>query len=401
MGKAGFGKLQGATGFVDVADGMRRVIVEGRYAPGALLPSRTEIEKQFWVSRVTAQRAMQVLHGEGFIRMAGRRGTYVASRPPHLWNYALVFGEFPSDHHLYWTLFHQTLVAQAAVLDAAGDRTITVYYGISDEQRETPAFGELQEAIRTHRFAGLIFVGRPFTAAHPRAAQDAGVPYVQTAGSTVSDMGVVSFDMSGFVRRSVEAMAASGCRGVAVLAHALQGDLAQRITHELDRRGIVTHRRWSQRVDLNHPETTANVIESVTYAGQDERPDGLIVTDDNLVEPTLAGMRAGGVQPGVDIEVVAHCNFPRPRGGAGSVRWLGFDIRRLLREAMAAIDARRRGESPASILIPAQFDEELDASPPLSAVADPSGVGLADPATGKVFSGRRRVSRSLTAVGNV
>ena len=367
MIKTEVSKRRGSNGFADVAGGMRRAIVEGRYAPGAQLPSRTEIEARFGVSRVTVQRAMRLLHREGFIRMAGHRATYVSLQPPHLCRYALVLREFPSDRHFYWTRYLQSLVEQAAIAGADGTRTVEVFYGISDAQHETPAFGELREAIAAQRLAGVVFVGDAGTAQHPRAAREAGVPCVVLAHTPLAEMDAVSLDGPGFVRRAVEAMAEGSRRGVAVLTHALQEDVARRITHELDRCGIVTHRRWNQRVDLTHPETAANVIESVMYAGQDERPDGLIVTDDNLVEPALAGLRAAGVQPGTDIELVAHCNFPRRPGGAVGVRWLGYDIRRLLRAALEDIDARRRGEAPLPLTIPAQFEEEIDAAPPMPA----------------------------------
>jgi DNA-binding LacI/PurR family transcriptional regulator len=353
-------RQRGANGFADVADGMRREIVAGTYAPGSQLPTRLEIEARFGVSRVTVQRAMRLLHSEGFIRMAGRRATYVASHPPHLCHYALVFREFPSDRHFYWTRYQQALAEQAAIASTDGTRTIEVFYGISDEQHKTPAADELRNAIAGQRLAGVVFVGDAGTELHPSVAREAGVPCVVLASTPpLADMDAVAVNGAGFVRRAVEAIAERSCRGVAVLTHAMQEDVSRRITHDLDQRGIVTHRRWNHQVDLLHPATAANLMELMLYSGQDERPDGLIITDDNLVEPALAGMRAAGVQPGTDIEIVAHCNFPRRPGGAVGVRWLGYDTRRLLRAALDDIDARRRGETPTPTLIPAQFEEEL------------------------------------------
>jgi DNA-binding LacI/PurR family transcriptional regulator len=335
--------------------------VDGTHKLGSLLPTRTELEAQFGVSRVTVQRAMRLLHRDGFIRMAGRQATYVAAHPPHLCRYALVFREFPSDQHFYWTRYDQLLAAQAAVVSAEGERTICAYYGICEDQHETPAQAELLEAIGMQQFAGLIFVGDPGTEAHPRAAQEAGVPCVAVSDRNRLGMDSVSLDGAGFVQRAVEAMAERGCRGVAVLTHAQQEDEARAIATELDRRGIVTHRHWTQRVDLNTPACAANVIELLMQPGQGERPDGLIVTDDNLVEPALAGLHAAEVRLGTDLEVVAHGNFPRMPGTCGPVRWLGYDVRQILAEAMGQIDARRRGETPVPAVIPARFETELAA----------------------------------------
>ncbi len=372
-----------AAGYRVVVEAVRQGIVEGRYAPGALLPTRIELESRFGVSRNTVQRAMSLLHRDGFIRMAGRRATYVASRPPHLCRYALVFGDFPSDRHFYWTRYLQMLVEQAAIASADGTRTVEVFYGIIADQHETPVWEELREAIAAQRLAGVVFVGEAGTDLHTRTAREAGVPCVALADDMRVDMDVVLVDNAGFVSRAVEAMAETACRGVAMLTHGQQEDVASQIMQELDRRGIVTHRRWTQRVDLSSPTAAANLMELLLHGGQDERPDGLIIADDNLVEPALAGLRSAGLQPGTDIEIVAHCNFPRRPGGAGGVRWLGYDIRRLLRTALEGIDARRRGETPSLEPIPAQFEEELEPGMETRRHGDSERTGLGDLTTAR------------------
>jgi DNA-binding LacI/PurR family transcriptional regulator/DNA-binding transcriptional regulator YhcF (GntR family) len=372
-----------AAGYRVVVEAVRQGIVKGLYAPGALLPTRIELESRFGVSRNTVQRAMSLLHRDGFIRMAGRRATYVAPRPPHLCRYALVFRDFPSDRHFYWTRYLQMLVEQAAITSADGTRTVEVFYGISDKLHETPASEALREAIAAQRLAGVVLVGEAGTDLHTRTAREAGVPCVVLADDTRVDMDVVMVDNAGFISRAVEAMAETARRGVAVLAHGDQEDVTQQVTHELDRRGIVTHRRWTQRADLSNPTAAANLMELLLHGGPDERPDGLIIADDNLVEPALAGLRAAGLQPGIDIEIVAHCNFPRRPGGAGGVRWLGYDIRRLLRTALEGIDARRRGETPAMALIPAQFEEELEPGMETRRRGAPERTGLGDLTTAR------------------
>ena len=41
-----------------------------------------------------------------------------------------------------------------------------------------------------------------------------------------------------------------------------------------------------------------------------DRPDALVITDDNLVPAATAGVLAAGRRVPADLEVVAHANFP-------------------------------------------------------------------------------------------
>ena len=66
-----------------------------------------------------------------------------------------------------------------------------------------------------------------------------------------------------------------------------------------------------------------------------------MVDDDNLVEYAVAGLVSVGVKVPGDLEVIGYCNFPWPAHSALRIERLGFDIRRVLLMAVAAIDAQR------------------------------------------------------------
>ena len=89
------------------------------------------------------------------------------------------------------------------------------------------------------------------------------------------------------------------------------------------------------------------------------RPDVIFATDDNLVEPLLAGLRRAKMEPGKDVYVLAHCNWPKPLGMSEGVEHLGFDVREVLCAGKDCIDAQREGESSPTRLVPARFVEEL------------------------------------------
>jgi DNA-binding LacI/PurR family transcriptional regulator len=92
----------------------------------------------------------------------------------------------------------------------------------------------------------------------------------------------------------------------------------------------------------------------------DERPDGLVVADDNLAEAATAGVMASGVNAAADLDVVVHCNLPWPPPTMVPVARLGFDIGRVLRTAIDLVDDHRRTDGPPAVVpVPAQFDWEL------------------------------------------
>lgn len=64
-----------------VADLLRVAIARGDYPAGSALPAEPELAEQMGVSRVTVNRAVQVLRAEGLVRVLRGRGTVVRSVP--------------------------------------------------------------------------------------------------------------------------------------------------------------------------------------------------------------------------------------------------------------------------------------------------------------------------------
>ena len=74
----------------------------------------------------------------------------------------------------------------------------------------------------------------------------------------------------------------------------------------------------------------------------DHVPDALLITDDNLVGPATAGLKALGIRCPTDVEVVAHANFPWPTASALPITRIGFDANQLLHLGIADLDRQRR-----------------------------------------------------------
>lgn len=60
---------------------VRRRIEEGEYPAGSLLPSESQLVREFAVGRTTVVRALQILQQEGWISREHGRGSFVRGRP--------------------------------------------------------------------------------------------------------------------------------------------------------------------------------------------------------------------------------------------------------------------------------------------------------------------------------
>ena len=78
---------------------LRRQITEGKLAPGALLPSETEVAREYNVSRQTARSALQTLEHEGLAVVRPRRGRIVRSNQRLRWH----LSEFERPDHTVLT----------------------------------------------------------------------------------------------------------------------------------------------------------------------------------------------------------------------------------------------------------------------------------------------------------
>jgi GntR family transcriptional regulator, histidine utilization repressor len=64
--------------YAQVKQFLKDALADGRWAPGALMPSEAELVAQFGVSRMTVNRALRELQGEGLVEREQGVGTFAA-----------------------------------------------------------------------------------------------------------------------------------------------------------------------------------------------------------------------------------------------------------------------------------------------------------------------------------
>jgi hypothetical protein len=324
-----------------ILDAVRLEIIDGTVAPGQRLPTRSDLVARFDASSVTVQRALDTLTADGFVQSRGRSGTFVVDHPPHLCHYGLVISGALAQRDS-WPHYWRALREEAAVLfDTKDPRTLSVYCGI--EVRDEPHYTRLLKDVQSRRLAGLIFATNPYYLINSPVLTLPRLPRVSVgglAGSVVPS--VLDLDCQSIFDRAIERFAHMGRTRVALLTvPGIEAAHREHFLLQLQRAGLSSRPEWLQAAVIQYPYWAEHITRLLFRSGQDQVPDALLITDDNLVGPATAGLKALGLRCPDDVEVIAHANFPWPTASALPITRLGFDINQLLQLGIADLGRQR------------------------------------------------------------
>ena len=342
-----------------IATEIRRRIAHGELPPHTRLPTRDELVKEFGASRMTVQRAFERLLRDGYVYARTREGTFVADRPPSLTRIGLVFPRRPSRTRP-WSRFWIAL-RQAALALAESERRELPEYFSCDARPDSEDFGQMLRDVEHGRVGGLVFVTPPHELVDTPIVQRDGLPRACVmVENPYLKMPAVFPDMNAFMDRALQHLASRGRKRVAIVAVPHWPAYFENAQRQIARRKMTCKPSWVQIVHPEIPQAARSITHLLFDGAAKDRPDALIVTDDNLVDMATAGLIAAGVNVPRDVEVVAHCNFPWPASRALPIQRLGFDAHTILQRAFRAIDTQREGQTaPAIVKVPAVFEEEL------------------------------------------
>ncbi len=345
-----------------IADDLRHQCVLGQLPPGTRLPRRDEMVRKYSASATTVQHAIDQLVADGLLEARGRAGTYVAEKPRHVTDIALVFPARREDF-FKWRHFYDVLAASAALWQSEPPRHFRPYC-CEAELENSAELERLHDDLQNMRLGGVIHATTTMNHNLHQWQQKFHAPFVCVLPSHVPfDMGaavVLSFDS--FFSRAIEFLAQRGRRRIAIVLDPQMYFRMERehIDREAKRCGIEIRPAWRQLVPVGSPLCAQSVTHLLMSAPPAERPDGLIVADDNMVPYAVQGLNDAGVRPGADLDLVVHCNFPNASSFQnGGITRLGFDSRAILQAALQLIDAARQtGKNDGSTELNAVFERE-------------------------------------------
>jgi DNA-binding LacI/PurR family transcriptional regulator len=343
-----------------VAQQLRQHIV-AQLKPGSQLPTFNEMEASFGVSRGVLRGAVTRLKDDGFIHAVDRRGLFVADRPPHLGRIALVFPQNPT--HPEWPRFFTALQQQAAgIHESRDDIRFATYFDVS-AQPASASFDELCRDVHAHRVASLMLMPGTHELGRIEPIASATLPRLficgdPTAGRTPS----ITVDTPQMCERMAQWL--HGRKRSRIAAVGLW-ETSVPLLGTLRKKRIVGKPHWALTVARANAEDVRTLVALLMDYPAKDRPDGLMVLDDNLTEHAISGLVATGIRIGKDADVIAHCNWPWPIPTLAPVQRIGFHARHLLEEAIRIAEQVRQGVATATLAVklPACFEDETVVDP--------------------------------------
>jgi hypothetical protein len=310
---------------------LRHEILSGQRAPGAKLPTYDDFVEQFGVTRPTVARGLKALRSEGLVTAEGTRGVFVAKTFPHHSRILWVTSERPGEPG--WSSLSAGILELVERGETGIPGEIVPLLGV-DGRAGDPAYQTLCDAVRHGSAAGLLVTSSPTTRVLA-ALQAPGLARVSVGGPG-PHADVLDLDVDALIAGAAVRLARGPKpRRIAVLSP--QAAHLESAGERLRALGVD-----GRRLALLHVAPVG--CEALTHLlfERADRPDAVLVTDDALVPPLLAGLARAHVRPRRDVRVVARGDWPRTGADAG-VELVGFDAREVLAAAKDHLDALRAG----------------------------------------------------------
>lgn len=334
---------------------IRGQIVSGKWTAGVQIPTYDQLEVQFSVSRVTVMEAIMRLKADGFLISGGPRGVFVADVLPHIHNIGVVFKDDPENPASWSSFSHYVLEATRRVMQDRPGKIIT-YHGVRNSS-PSEGYQMLLADLKAHRLGNLLLVHTGGQLMKTAVMEQKNIARVMIAATQpVPNVPSIYIDPLDFINKSLAHLKQQNVKRVAILIGG-DGDPANPVfTTWRDRiaaHGMITQERWFQHVSLSHKRWANNITQAVLSAPADQRPDGMIITDDHYVEFATAGVLASQLSKTVPLHIVAYTNFPWPTSAAVPVTRMGLDVPALVRESFKLFDDQRAGQAcPPAIRLP-------------------------------------------------
>ncbi|MBN2642467.1 MAG: GntR family transcriptional regulator [Victivallales bacterium] len=322
----------------DITRDIRQGIMTGKWKPRQQLPTREELITEYGTSRATMQKTINTLLREGFLYTNNKTGTFVADRPPNLYSVAIVFPVNESNVNFTDALWDGIIRQHNYLEEHLGYRLIFSRLYSYDIEHED--FQRIINDAEELRIAGIIFADKPPEAAI-HALRKLQVPRVLLYGEEVSGLNNVNVDYYEFYRQAVQHLHSCNCKRVGLIVNTEMPPRyiapARLLADDL---GILMPRKWEISISFRHsPEYWVRNIVKLwfTSSSKTERPDGLIVGNENLLEYVVDALKYENIKPEQDVKLVSHANFPINRPKPCQLQRIGFDVRNIIENCLLVL----------------------------------------------------------------
>ena len=241
--------------------------------------------------------------------------------------------------------FYQVLASQASKFDPQGPRRIVSFWDV-DGHADSEDFQRLEHEAQARRLAGVIFTFKPDRLQNSYVMSNNHTPRVAiTSSQHEQDFLPIHLDDLTLIDRGLEHLRKQGRRNVAILTTpARRPDYHEHLNRSIREHGLRTQPYWLARIHQSSPEGAQDVMHLMFQKNQLQRPDALLITDDNLVEHAMMGVMAAGVRVPADLSIVSHSNFPWPTRPLLPMRRIGYFADEVLARCVRCLDEAATGK---------------------------------------------------------
>ncbi len=328
-----------------ITDKLRSAIARGKLKPGDRLPVRTELESQLKASRMTVQKALDELIRDGFVISKGKLGTFVSDTPPCLNHYGLVLPHSPT--HPRWNGYYDALLLSLHELNEVLQSQIQIYYSVDLPTDEN--FLQLCQDVHARRLAGLMFAEGPVELTETDLICNPKIPMVASMSGkgrpNLDHLVSSGFDFVSGYDLACKILKEQGAKrlGVIMLTKARE-IFEESIPEVIKANGFDYNPIFYQTTPMEHRDEASHVVRLMMSLPKDQRPDGLYISDDNLVPAVCRGLIEAGIRVGKDLHVATHRNYPSQAQDMLPTHDVIFDVRQLLSISLKRLEAKRMGD---------------------------------------------------------
>lgn len=341
--------------FDKILAALRADILSGEYQPGDRLPTREVLAKLFSSTKVTMQKAMDVLIEEGLLTARRGAGTYVTdSAESNLPIFLIV------DHERGVSRFTDALITEAETrVSGKHIINICVFKGLN---YTSPEIERLYSLIHDHRVAGILLALPWKKVRETPIFKSTGTPKVFIGMREYSeDTPHVTFQgQINVYARVLDHFKAQGCRSAALIRSIVNDSwlLDDPFPQMAKERGLNVPEEWLHGAPRSSPATAARVAK-LLFRNHKDAPEALHIADDNFVPAISAILADSSISAAKDLKVTAHANFPYPTACHVPARRIGYDARQFVQKGLDALSRIREGLQPANSVIPAIWEDEV------------------------------------------
>ncbi|MFA6294493.1 MAG: substrate-binding domain-containing protein [Victivallales bacterium] len=300
-----------------------RDIASGQIQPGAQLPSHRELQARFCISYITVLGFVRKLKDAGLVVARERSGLYVAASPPNLNRFVLLLTKRRAGNRFLQVLGR--LMPEEATA-TGGELVIRRDF---EPHIDNPAYLQTLEDARSRRIGAVAYISMPELPPDCELCNVPGLPILNLTK-------ILSLDSDSFVQEAVDVLIRQGSSRIASLLMK-RPNFSNRLMETLRLRGLPVKPQWFFPIGSDSIESASHAVRIMLDLPASQRPDGLIVSDDNLIEQALQGVYQSGVRVPDELRIVTHCNWPDVVACNIPVTRLGYDVQTIARHCISML----------------------------------------------------------------